>query len=193
MLPKIVDAPDMPTLNLLLLTAILYIHYSLSFAIRTSKAAVKVKKGDYRHHKIWNTWIPHRDLHDINNNIQSPIWLFADDSIIYRKIKSEADNNILLSDLIQLQLCSNKWQMEFSIPKFVHLPITNQTKPGLHSYSLCGVPLYTVSSHPYIDTKLTWANHITDIASKSSKVLCMIKRTLGPCKPDVKDASPTKT
>ena len=80
--------------------------------------------------------------------------------------------------------------MEFNIPKCVHLPITNKTKPRLHSYSLCGV---SVSSHPYLgiklDTKLTWANHITDIASKSSKVLGMIKRTLGPCIPDVKETA----
>ena len=47
-------------------------------------------------------------INDINNNIQSPIRLFADDSIIYRKIKSETDNNILQSDLIQLQTWSNK-------------------------------------------------------------------------------------
>ena len=133
------------------------------------------------------------DINDINNNIQSPIRLFADDSIIYRIIKSETDNNILQSDLIQLQTWSNKWQMELNIPKCVHLPITNKTKPRLHSYSLCGVPLSTVSSYPYLgiklDTKLTWANHITDIASKSSKVLGMIKRTLGPCKPDVKETA----
>ncbi|KAK2181227.1 hypothetical protein NP493_405g01022 [Ridgeia piscesae] len=81
--------------------------------------------------------------------------------------------------------------MEFNIPKCVHLPITNKTKPRLHSYSLCGVPLSTVSSHPYLgiklDTKLTGVNHITDIASKSSNVLGLIKRTLGPCKPDVKE------
>ena len=100
-------------------------------------------------------------INDINNIIQSPIQLFADDSIIYRIIKSETDNNILQSDLIQLQTWSNKWQMEFNIPKCVHLPITNKTKPRLHSYSLCGVPLSTVSSHPYLgiklDTKVTWA------------------------------------
>ena len=47
------------------------------------------------------------------------------------------------------------------------------------------------SSHPYLgitlDTKLTWANHITDITSKSSKVLGLIK--LCPCKPDVKETA----
>ena len=142
--------------------------------------------------KLIKSFLSHQKQR-VSVNIQSPIRLFADDSIIYRIIKSETDNNILQSDLIQLQTWSNKWQMEFNIPKCVHLPITNKTKPRLHSYSLCGVPLSTVSSQPYLgiklDTKLTWANHITDIASKSSKVLGMIKRTLGPCKPDVKETA----
>ncbi|KAK2159174.1 hypothetical protein NP493_1737g00015 [Ridgeia piscesae] len=83
--------------------------------------------------------------------------------------------------------------MEFNIPKCVHLPITNQTKPRLHSYSLWGGPLSTAHVLPYLgiklDTKLTWVNHITDIAPKSSKVLGMIKRILGPCKPDVEETA----
>ena len=57
-----VDAPDTPTLNLLFLMfslGILYIHHSLSFAIRTVKAAAKVKKVST---DTTNTGIPHRDL-----------------------------------------------------------------------------------------------------------------------------------
>ena len=77
--------------------------------------------------------------------------------------------------------------------KCVHLPITNKTKPSPHKYSLFGQPLSTVSSHSYLgvklDSKLTWTNHVTDITSKSSKVLGMIKRTLGPCKPEVKQTA----
>ena len=75
----------------------------------------------------------------------------------------------------------------------VHLPITNKTKPSTHKYSLSGQPLSTVSSHSYLgvklDSKLTWTNHVTDITSKSSKCLGMIKRTLGPCKPEVKQTA----
>ena len=40
-----------------------------------------------------------------------------------------------------------------------------------------------------MDSKLTWTNHVTDITSKSSKCLGMIKRTLGPCKPEVKQTA----
>ena len=83
--------------------------------------------------------------------------------------------------------------MEFNVSKCVHLPITNKTKPSPHKYSLSGQPLSTVSSHSYLgvklDSKLTWTNHVTDITSKSSKFLGMIKRTLGPCKPEVKQTA----
>ena len=40
-----------------------------------------------------------------------------------------------------------------------------------------------------LDSKLSWAKHITEITSESSKVLGMVKRTLGPCKPEVKDTA----
>ena len=40
-----------------------------------------------------------------------------------------------------------------------------------------------------VDSKLSWAKHITEITTKSSKVLGMVKRTLGPCKPEVKDTA----
>ena len=118
--------------------------------------------------------------------IKSSIRLFADDSIIYRKISSKTDHKILQTDLSQLQTWSDKWQMEFNVSKCVHLPITNKTKLGTHKYSLSGQPLSTVSSHSYLgvklDSKLTWKNHVIDITSKSSKCLGMIKRTLpGKC------------
>ena len=50
MLPKFVDAPDTPALNILFVMFtldILYIHHSLSFAKQPEKAAAKVKKGVY--------------------------------------------------------------------------------------------------------------------------------------------------
>ena len=129
-------------------------------------------------------------INDINENVQSSIRLFADDSIIYRKINSNIDHQIVQTDLTELEKWSDKWQIQFNLSKCVHLPITNKTKPSSHQYSLFGHPLSKVASHSYLgvklDSKLSWAKHITEITSKSSKVLGMVKRTLGPCKPEVK-------
>ena len=47
-------------------------------------------------------------INDINENVQSSIRLFADDSIIYRKINSNIDHPILQTDLLQLEKWSDK-------------------------------------------------------------------------------------
>ena len=62
MLPKFVEDPDSPTLNLLFVMFtldIIYIHHSLSFTIRTAKTAAKAKKVST---DTTNTGFPHRDL-----------------------------------------------------------------------------------------------------------------------------------
>ncbi len=102
-------------------------------------------------------------INDINENVQSSIRLFADDSIIYRKINSNIDYQILQTYLIQLEKWSDKLQMQLNISKCVHLPITNKTKPSSHQYSLFGHTLSKVASPAYLgvklDSKLSWAKH----------------------------------
>ena len=56
-------------------------------------------------------------INDINENVQSNIRLFADDSIIYRKINSNIDHQILQTDLAELEKWSDKWQMQFKFIK----------------------------------------------------------------------------
>ena len=68
-------------------------------------------------------------INDINENVQSSIRLFSDDSIIHRKINSNIDHQILQTDLTELEKWSDKWQIQFNLSKCVHLPITNKTKP----------------------------------------------------------------
>ena len=123
-------------------------------------------------------------INDINENVQSSIRLFADDSIIYRKINSNIDHQILQTYLTELEKWSDKWQMLFNLSKCVHLPITNKTNPRSHQYSLFGHPLSKVASHSYLgvklDSKLSWAKHIAEITSKSSTVLGMVKKNSRP-------------
>ena len=44
--------------------------------------------------------------------------LFADDCLVYRKIESERDIEILQNDLTNLELWGRKWLMSFIIDKY---------------------------------------------------------------------------
>ena len=111
-------------------------------------------------------------INDINEHVQSSIRLFADDIIIYSQINSNIDHEIIQTDLTKLEKWSDKWQ---------------------NVYPLFGHPLSKVASHSYFGlklySKLSWAKHVTEISTKSSKVLARVKRTLCLCKPEVKDTA----
>ena len=114
-------------------------------------------------------------INDITNQIQSNIRLFADDSIVYREIRSPADHHILQTDIQKLTDWSNKWQINFNTSKCHLLTITHKPKPSEFTYTIANQPISRVNSHPYlgvtIDAKLSWTKHIHSTASKSAKTL----------------------
>ena len=74
-------------------------------------------------------------INDIENNLQSTIRLFADDSAIYREINSIDDAIVLQSDLFKLQEWADKWQMCFNVKKCKAMRITRRTKNKIdHTY-----------------------------------------------------------
>ena len=88
---------------------------------------------------------------------------------------------------------SNKWQMNFNTSKCHLLTITHKPKPSEFTYTISNQPISQVNSHPYlgvtIDAKLSWTKHIQGTASKSAKTLGLLKRTLYPAKPKVREAA----
>ena len=65
-------------------------------------------------------------INDINNNVNSTVRLFADDSLLYRPIWSQTDHEILQKDLEMLTSWANKWQMSFNVSKCKVLSITKK-------------------------------------------------------------------
>ena len=64
-------------------------------------------------------------INDLPEVTQSPVRLFADDAVIYRKINSPNDNAILQQDLDMLTEWESKWQMAFHQKKCVVLNSVN--------------------------------------------------------------------
>ena len=96
--------------------------------------------------------------------------LFADDSILYREIKCDEDQNQLQEDLNTVFAWADKWQISFNASKCQLLTITRKTKPKLHFYTVSDQAIERTSHNKYlgvtISSDLTWKKHIASITSK---------------------------
>ena len=117
-------------------------------------------------------------INDIQDQIQSPMRLFADDSIVYREIVRPEDHTILQQDLHALADWSSKWLMDFNIKKCAVLSITRKRKPSHHVYTILGEDLARVDHHDYlgvtISHDLRWENPTVKRSSRRPAVYTWI-------------------
>ena len=99
-------------------------------------------------------------INDIEDGLECPIRLFADDSILYRQIITEEDSRILQRDLLKLQEWSDKWMMRFNVEKCKTLRLTRRTKRRVDFQYLMSTPK-SVESVNYVPlSTLESARHI---------------------------------
>ena len=111
-------------------------------------------------------------IHYITNQIQSNIRQFADDSIVYREIRSPADHHILQTDIQKLTDWSNKWQMNFNTSKCHLLTITHKPKPSEFTYTISNQPISRVNSHPYLGVTIDTKTILDQAYSKHNIQIC---------------------
>ena len=75
-------------------------------------------------------------INDLPNNIYSSVRLFADDCIVYRKIRNRTDSDLLQRDLDTLTEWEQKWGMEFHPKKCNVLSCTRSRNPFAYNYTL---------------------------------------------------------
>jgi len=129
-------------------------------------------------------------INDITDGLESPIKLFADDSILYRDIRGQADQGTLQGDLNKVFQWSEKWQMSFNVSKCFHLPITRKTRPIKTSYTMDNQLVSKVQDNKYlgvtIDHNLKWTNHCQKISAKARSTLGIVRRSLHSTSQEVK-------
>jgi hypothetical protein len=112
----------------------------------------------------------------------SNIRLFADDSIIYRKIQSQKDCLDLQDDLEAEAKWEEDWLMVFHPDKCNLLSITTKRTPEHFYYNLHSQILESVDSAKYLgitlQSNLKWNKHIHQPVSKANKTLSFVRRNL---------------
>lgn len=121
-------------------------------------------------------------INDLPNSVKSQVRLFADDCLLYRQIKTQADHNILQEDLRSLEKWAEKWGMRFNEKKCYVMSVQNKSS---RFYQLNNHLLQQVPSSPYlgvqINDTLTWSEHVEQIAKRASSSLGLLRRNLRFC------------
>ena len=109
-------------------------------------------------------------INDLPECVTSSVRLFADDCLLYRKVKSSKDQEILQEDLKKLEIWASNWGMKFNAKKCYILSITNRGKHKF--YELNSYILKHVENNPYLglilSSDLKFSTHIDLISRKAS-------------------------
>jgi hypothetical protein len=123
------------------------------------------------------------DINDMPDGIQSTVRLFADDTIAYVTISSDADAANLQQDLDKLVEWESKWLMQCHPEKCNVLTISKKRSPSNYNYTLHGHILEHDISAKYlgctISSDLKWGKHLSTICSKASNTISFLKRNIG--------------
>ena len=126
-------------------------------------------------------------INDLPNYVsrESTARLFADDCVLYRRIKSDEDAHALQKDLDGLQRWEKDWLMEFHPQKCQVMHITNKRKPIKVPYNIHGHTLEEVDSAKYlglnIHKTLNWNLHIDTVTKKSNNARSFLQRNISQC------------
>ena len=123
-------------------------------------------------------------INDLPELVSSKVYLFADDTKIYKVITDEEDRLKLQDDLNKLSEWSNTWLLKFHADKCKHMTI-GRNKQGLEEtpfkYKLNDSCLQTVKEEKdigvTIDDELRFDTHISEKISKANSMDMLVRRT----------------
>ena len=121
-------------------------------------------------------------INDITDGIESDIYLFADDTSIFRSGK----NNIVLSqginsDLNKITLWAKKWKITINPTKTVAMLFTKKANPNKNFHIMINNDIVKLSdSHKHLGLwlshNMTWKKHIKEMASQARKRLGCLQK-----------------
>ena len=121
-------------------------------------------------------------INDLPANILSKIRLFADDVLLYNGVNSQADQNILQSDLFDLEKWCQANKMKINVNKCNMISFGRKFAKIQANYKLNGILLPQVSNVKYLgvyfSSDLSWSYHVQRIIAKSNRSLYFIMRNL---------------
>ena len=123
-------------------------------------------------------------INDLPENVKSDVYMFADDTKIFRTIKTSEDNTKLQRDLEKLQTWSENWQLKFH-PHKCKVMTVGKAQNYSYRYHMKEeekeVNLHHVEFEKdiglVVDRKLNFEKHISEKVNKANSIVGLIRRT----------------
>ncbi len=119
-------------------------------------------------------------INDLPEAVSSDIFLFADDTKIFKAIKDKEDQKKLQKDLDALNEWSEKWLLKFHPGKCKHMHVGKPVTDSLE-YSLSSTNLKSISQEKdigvIIEENLEFDNHISEKVKKASQMFALLRRS----------------
>jgi len=128
-------------------------------------------------------------INDLPDSIASSIFMFADDTKLYREIRGEDDLIILQSDLNELQRWSRMWLLQFHPEKCKVMSVTRKNDPDERTYNMRKNNAGADNRHRLssteeeidlgviFDRKLTFEQHISTKVNKANQMMGLVRRS----------------
>ena len=120
-------------------------------------------------------------INDLPDNIQSDIFLFADDTKFFRKVEDSDDAAIIQQDLNTLYQWSNDWLLKFHPDKCVVIRLSVTSENWYYKYTLGNDELEYVDLVKdlgvFVDTELKFRHHISTKVNKANSIMGTIRRS----------------
>ena len=117
--------------------------------------------------------------------------LFADDSLLYRKIRTTQDQTALQADLDRFEKWEEDWQMSFNPSKCEVIRFSRKRRPLATDYSIHGQTLTAAKTGKYLGVTLSedlsWKPHVETTVKKANNSLAFLRRNLQRCPSNIKD------
>ena len=119
-------------------------------------------------------------INDLPTELQSDVYLFADDTKIFRTIANESDSAQLQADLDRTSNWCDKWLLKLNPDKCKQLHIGRKTDIRA-KYTVGEIEIHQVTEEKdigvVVDQSLEFEHHISEKVKKANSMLAIIRRT----------------
>jgi len=119
-------------------------------------------------------------INDMPDLITSMMYLYADDTKLFRRVDNDLDRQKLQKDLDQLSVWSQHEQLRFHVDKCKIMHIGGSRNPHA-TYTMESIHLQTTDEEKdlgvWIDSSLKPSNHVSHVVAKANQMLGLIRRT----------------